>query len=177
VHVGPQTNQPVVPVIINQPIDTAAINAAVRRAVQSELANLRPLLDSLRNARVEVVRVDTNALISRYVVPIHFDFDSAVVREVDLAILGQVAEVIRRAYPNALVTIEGFADPAGSRDYNMRDDLPLQPAGGAVPHDRLRRAVRAASIAGRAPRGSRCRGESTRHLHHRRDAALLIAGG
>jgi len=117
---GPQTNQPVVPVIINQPIDTAAINAAVRQAVQRELASLRPLLDSLRNARVEVQRVDTNALISRYVVPIHFDFDSAVVRDLDLAILGQVAEVIRRAYPNALVTIEGFADPAGSRDYNMR---------------------------------------------------------
>jgi len=117
---GPQTNQPVVPVIINQPIDTAAINAAVREAVARELANLRPLLDSLRNARVEVQRVDTAALISRYVVPIHFDFDSAVVREGDVATLGQVAEVIRRVYPNALVTIEGFADPAGSREYNMR---------------------------------------------------------
>ena len=117
---GPQTNQPVVPVIINQPIDTAAINAAVRQAVSRELANLRPLLDSLRNNRVEVVRVDSSAMIARYVVPIHFDFDSAVVREADAATLGQVAEVIRRAYPTALVTIEGFADPAGSRDYNMR---------------------------------------------------------
>ena len=117
---GPQTNQPVVPVIINQPIDTAAINAAVREAVARELANLRPLLDSLRNARVEVQRVDSSALIARYVVPIHFDFDSSVVREGDIATLGQVAEVIRRAYPNALVTIEGFADPAGSREYNMR---------------------------------------------------------
>jgi outer membrane protein OmpA-like peptidoglycan-associated protein len=117
---GPQTNQPTVPVIINQPIDTAAINAAVRQAVQRELANLRPLLDSLRNARVEVQRVDTTALISRYVVPIHFDFDSAVVREGDMTILGQVAEVIRKAYPTALVTIEGFADPAGSREYNLR---------------------------------------------------------
>lgn len=117
---GPQTNQPVVPVIINQPIDTAAINAAVRDAVARELANLRPLLDSLRNARVEVQRVDSSQLIARYVIPIHFDFDSAVVREGDVATLGQVAEVIRRVYPNALVTIEGFADPAGSRDYNMR---------------------------------------------------------
>ena len=117
---GPSSNQPVVPVIINQPIDTAAINAAVRDAVQRELAGLRPLLDSLRNARVEVQKVDSNALISRYVVPVHFDFDSAVVREVDIATLGQVAEVIRRAYPNALVTIEGFADPAGNREYNMR---------------------------------------------------------
>ena len=117
---GPQTNQPVVPVIINQPIDTAAINAAVREAVSRELANLRPLLDSLRNARVEVQRIDSSAMVSRYVVPIHFDFDSAVVREGDMATLGQVAEVIRRAYPTALVTIEGFADPAGNRDYNMR---------------------------------------------------------
>jgi outer membrane protein OmpA-like peptidoglycan-associated protein len=117
---GPQTNQPVVPVIINQPIDTAAINAAVRQAVSRELASLRPLLDSLRNNRVEVVRVDSSAMIARYIVPIHFDFDSSVVREADAATLGQVAEVIRRAYPTALVTIEGFADPAGSRDYNMR---------------------------------------------------------
>ena len=117
---GPQTNQPVVPVIINQPIDTAAINAAVRNAVSRELANLRPLLDSLRNARVVVERIDSSAMVSRYVIPIHFDFDSSVVREGDLATLGQVAEVIRRAYPTALVTIEGFADPAGSRDYNMR---------------------------------------------------------
>ena len=117
---GPETNQPVVPVIINQPIDTAAINAAVREAVARELANLRPLLDSLRNARVEVQRVDSSELVARYVVPIHFDFDSAVVREGDVATLGQVAEVIRRAYPNALVTIEGFADPAGSREYNLR---------------------------------------------------------
>jgi len=75
----------------------------------------------LRNQRAVVVQqVDTSNLISRYVVPIHFDFDSAVVREGDVATLGQVAEVIRRVYPNALVTIEGFADPAGSRDYNMR---------------------------------------------------------
>ena len=117
---GPQTNQPVVPVIINQPIDTAAINAAVRNAVQRELANLRPLLDSLRSARVEVRNVDTTALVARYVVPVHFAFDSANIREPDVAILGQVAEVIRRVYPNALVTIEGFADPAGSRDYNLR---------------------------------------------------------
>lgn len=117
---GPTTNQPVVPVIINQPIDTASINAAVRESVQREIANLRPLLDSLRNARVEVQRVDTSELISRYIVPVHFAFDSATVRDDDIATLGQVAEVIRRVYPNALVTIEGFADPAGSRDYNLR---------------------------------------------------------
>lgn len=115
---GPQTNQPVVPVIINQPIDTAAINAAVRDAMARELANLRPLLDSLKNARVEV-RSDSS-MVSRYFVPVHFAFDSAVVREEDIPILSQLGELIRRAYPNALVTIEGFTDPAGSHEYNMR---------------------------------------------------------
>jgi outer membrane protein OmpA-like peptidoglycan-associated protein len=115
---GPQTNQPVVPVIINQPIDTAAINAAVRDAMAREMANLRPLLDSLKNARVEV-RSDSN-MVSRYFVPVHFAFDSAIVREEDIPILSQLGELIRRAYPNALVTIEGFTDPAGSHEYNMR---------------------------------------------------------
>src|SRR6185369_17731439 len=41
---GAATNVPAVPVIVTQPIDTAAINDAVRNAVARELANLRPLL-------------------------------------------------------------------------------------------------------------------------------------
>jgi peptidoglycan-associated lipoprotein len=36
-----------------------------------------------------------------------------------MVILGQVADVIKRIYPTALVTIEGFADPAGSPQYNL----------------------------------------------------------
>jgi len=116
---GASTNTPAVPVIVTQPIDTAAINSAIRDAVARELANLRPLLDSLRAARVEIQR-DTVDLVSRYVVPIHFDFDSAVVRDTDVVILGQIAEVIKKVYPTALVTIEGFADPAGSQSYNLQ---------------------------------------------------------
>lgn len=115
---GGAANVPVAPVIVTSPIDTAAINSAVRQAVSNELANLRPLLDSLRNARVEIQ--NEQSLVSRYVVPVHFGFDSAVVRDTDITVLGQIAEVIRRVYPTALVTIEGFADPAGSRDYNLR---------------------------------------------------------
>jgi peptidoglycan-associated lipoprotein len=114
---GVTTNVPTVPVIITQPVDTAAINATVRATIDSALASLRPLLDSLRRQAVEVRQV-TN-LITEYVVPVHFAFDSAVVRDTDLVILGQIADVIRRAYPTALVTIEGFADPAGTREYNL----------------------------------------------------------
>ena len=32
---------------------------------------------------------------------------------------GQIADVIRRVYPSSLVTIEGFADPAGTPQYNL----------------------------------------------------------
>jgi outer membrane protein OmpA-like peptidoglycan-associated protein len=111
------TNVPLVPVIVTQPVDTAAINSAIRSAMEQQLATLRPLLDSLRNSRVEITR--ESDLIARYVVPVHFGFDSAAVRDSDFAVLGQIADVIRRIYPNALVTIEGFADPAGSPQYNL----------------------------------------------------------
>lgn len=114
---GERTNQPVVPVVVTQPIDTAALNAAVRDAIERQLASLRPLLDSLRSQRVEISQ--EGDLIARYVVPVHFGFDSTVVRDSDLVVLGQIADVIKRVYPTALVTIEGFADPAGSVQYNL----------------------------------------------------------
>jgi outer membrane protein OmpA-like peptidoglycan-associated protein len=115
---GAEENVPVVPVILSQPVDTGMINAAIREAIAAEMERLRPLLDSLRAAQVEILR-DTASLISRYVVPVHFGFDSALVREEDMTVLSQIAEVIRQIYPTALVTIEGFADPAGSVQYNI----------------------------------------------------------
>ena len=113
-----EANVPVVPVIVTQPVDTGLINAAVREAIASEMDRLRPLLDSLRQQRVEIQQTP-GELVSRYIVPVHFGFDSAVVREADFTVLSQVAEVIRQVYPTALVTIEGFADPAGSAAYNI----------------------------------------------------------
>ena len=113
-----EENVPVVPVIVTQPVDTGLINAAIRDAIAAEMERLRPLLDSLRAAQVQIVR-DTTSLVSSYVVPVHFAFDSASVREEDMNILSQIAQVIRQIYPTALVTIEGFADPAGSVQYNM----------------------------------------------------------
>ena len=114
---GLRSNVPVVPVVVTQPIDTAAINQAVRDAVNAQLALLRPLLDSLAAQRVEIS--NEGDLISRYIVPIHFGFDSTAVSDSDMVVLGQIADVIRRVYPQALVTIEGFADPAGTLQYNL----------------------------------------------------------
>lgn len=113
-------NQPTVPVIVTQPLDTAALNETVRQALDRQLQTLRPLLDSLRGQRVEITDGD---LVARYVVPVHFGFDSAAVRDSDFAVLGQIAGVIERVYPSALVTIEGFADPSGTDEYNRRLSL------------------------------------------------------
>ncbi|HUH56507.1 MAG TPA: OmpA family protein [Rhodanobacter sp.] len=57
------------------------------------------------------VRVDTAA---------HFAFNDATVRDEDKPLLDDFAKVISSHYPGATVTVEGFADPAGSRSYNHR---------------------------------------------------------
>jgi peptidoglycan-associated lipoprotein len=57
------------------------------------------------------VRLDTAA---------HFAFNDATLRDEDKPLLDDFAKVIGQHYPNAVVTVEGFADPAGSASYNRR---------------------------------------------------------
>ena len=56
----------------------------------------------------------------KFNVPVHFDYNRAEVREADRAVLDRFATVVKEYYPNALVTVEGFADPSGSAAYNLR---------------------------------------------------------
>jgi outer membrane protein OmpA-like peptidoglycan-associated protein len=57
------------------------------------------------------VRVDTAA---------HFAFNDATLRDEDKPLLDDFAKVISSRYPGAMITVEGFADPAGGRNYNRR---------------------------------------------------------
>lgn len=50
----------------------------------------------------------------------HFAFDDAALQDQDKPMLDDFAKVIQHYHPQALVTVEGFADPAGSRGYNQR---------------------------------------------------------
>src|SRR5690606_36540771 len=50
----------------------------------------------------------------------HFAFDNATLRQEDMPALDDFAEVIREGYPDAVVTVEGFTDPAGPASYNQR---------------------------------------------------------
>jgi peptidoglycan-associated lipoprotein len=51
--------------------------------------------------------------------PVFFAFDDAVIRDVDKPVLDQFAAVIREHHPGVVVTVEGFADPAGDETYNQ----------------------------------------------------------
>jgi peptidoglycan-associated lipoprotein len=56
----------------------------------------------------------------KFNVPVHFEFASSDLREEDRPVLDRFTAVVKDYYPGALVTVEGFTDPAGSAAYNQR---------------------------------------------------------
>lgn len=80
-------------------------------ALEQELQAFR----SEYNVSIEKVRG-----MLKFNVPVHFDFASSELREADRPVLDRFSSVVNEYYPGALVTVEGFADPAGSAAYNQR---------------------------------------------------------
>lgn len=86
--------------------------------VKADLAALRTDLTSLKNdfgARISAVEGQI-----KFAMPVHFGFDDAAVRAADQEALERFAQVASKHYAGATITIEGFADPAGSTAYNLR---------------------------------------------------------
>ena len=50
----------------------------------------------------------------------HFAFNDATLRDEDKPLLDDFAKIVSAHYPQAMVTVEGFADAAGGRNYNVR---------------------------------------------------------
>ena len=74
-------------------------------------------LDSLRNQfNVRVVAMEDGL---RFTMPVTFAFDDASVTSDAVPALERFTRVANRYYPNATITVEGFADPAGSQAYNL----------------------------------------------------------
>jgi peptidoglycan-associated lipoprotein len=73
---------------------------------------------------LEAFRREFNAQVTqmqgmlRFNVPVHFGYDNATLREQDRPILDRFAQIVRDHYQSSMVTVEGFADPAGSAEYN-----------------------------------------------------------
>lgn len=99
-------------------------DAAISK-LQSNDAQMQQQLDSLkadmeqRFAKYDAsltemqgrLRVDTVA---------HFEFNKAELNDQDKAMLQDFAQVMKEHHSNAVVTVEGFTDPAGSSAYNKR---------------------------------------------------------
>lgn len=83
----------------------------------ARIAGLRVELDTMRRQFGARIAAAEDGL--RFALPVTFAFDDATVRASYRPLLERFARVARAYYPNSTITIEGFADPAGSQAYNL----------------------------------------------------------
>lgn len=86
-------------------------------SLTQDVASLRKDLDSLRTEFGAKITAMENGM--KFDMPVHFAFDDATVRDEDKAALDQFGKVVSKYYPGAVLTVEGFADPAGGNKYNL----------------------------------------------------------
>lgn len=85
--------------------------------LSDRLDELQSDLEDMRGEFEVTIKRLENGL--RFTTPIHFDFDSDDLRTADLPLLDRFADIVADHYEGALVTVEGFADPAGAAAYNL----------------------------------------------------------
>ncbi len=82
-----------------------------------DVASLRKDLDSLRIEYGAKITALENGM--QFALPVHFAYNDATIRDEDKAALDRFAKVATKYYPGSKITVEGFADPAGSIKYNL----------------------------------------------------------
>ena len=119
--------------------DFTAEVARLRQEVQEGDAKLGSRIDSTNqlvtdhtrrldalDQELQAFRGECNVSLERtrdqmkFNVPVHFDYASSELREADRPVLDRFAAVVKEYYPGAMVTVEGFTDPAGSAAYNRK---------------------------------------------------------
>jgi len=107
--------------------DRTAADAAQNTSidgVKSDVAGLKTDVQGLRSD-LQNLRTEFGAKITalesaiQFDVPVNFAFDDATVRDQDHAALDRFAGVVAKYYPGSKITVEGFADPAGTTKYNL----------------------------------------------------------
>lgn len=86
-------------------------------SLSGEIASLRNDLQGLRTEFGAKITALEEGM--KFDMPVHFAFDDAAVRPEDQAALDRFAEVVQKHYAGAVLTVEGFADPAGTTRYNL----------------------------------------------------------
>ena len=94
---------------------------STNQAVADHTRRLEALEQELQAFRSEYqVSMEKVRGMLKFNVPVHFEFASSELRESDRPVLDRFASVVKEYYPGALITVEGFTDPAGSTSYNKR---------------------------------------------------------
>ena len=86
-------------------------------ALRTDIASLRGEFQTMRTEFGAKITAMEEGL--KFALPVNFAFDDASVREQDQAALQRFAQIAQKYYPGSQITVEGFADPAGSARYNM----------------------------------------------------------
>ena len=79
--------------------------------VEADLASLTERFDVTIERLEAATRVNT---------PIYFAFNSSDLQSQYMPLLDDFSTVVKEFYPGALITVEGFTDPAGRAEYNVR---------------------------------------------------------
>jgi peptidoglycan-associated lipoprotein len=85
--------------------------------VRGDVAQLRNDLQAMREEFGAKITAMEDGL--HFAFPVNFAYDDATVRTEDQPALQRFTKVVTKYYPGSKVTIEGFADPAGSASYNL----------------------------------------------------------
>ena len=95
--------------------DVASLKTDVT-SLRTDLTALRGSLDSLRTDFGARITAFENGI--KFAFPVHFAFNDATVRDMDSPAIERFAAIAQKYYPGSKITVEGFADPAGSTSYN-----------------------------------------------------------
>jgi outer membrane protein OmpA-like peptidoglycan-associated protein len=95
-----------------------AADSTLSGDIQTQIASLRQDLDSLRTEFGAKITALESGI--QFDMPVHFAFDDATIRDQDRPALDRFAKIAQKYYPGSVITVEGFADPAGSRSYNVK---------------------------------------------------------
>jgi peptidoglycan-associated lipoprotein len=92
--------------------------------LRSDLGAVRGDVQALRQ-ELQAMKTDFGAKITamengmQFALPVNFAYDDANVRPQDQPMLDRFAKIVDKYYTGSKVTVEGFADPAGSVAYNV----------------------------------------------------------
>jgi peptidoglycan-associated lipoprotein len=106
--------------IAQEKSDRMAADSSLKGEIESVKSDVTSLRSDLQNLRTEYgAKISALESGMQFAFPVNFAFDDATVRDQDKAALDKFADVAKKYYGGSKITIEGFADPAGSQHYNL----------------------------------------------------------